>query len=85
MGDMPPSNADSEGTNLPGWAAGALLLVGTVAVAGIADYVLTSAGFELLGTLVWALCYGTALFVIWTVWLRDIELTGAAGETDRER
>lgn len=82
---MPHLNADAEETNLPGWATGALLLVGTISVAGISDYVLTNAGFELLGTLVWGLCYGTALFVVWTVWLRDIELTGPAGERERDR
>ncbi|MEF8808113.1 hypothetical protein [Natronomonas sp.] len=82
---MPLSNVDAEETNLPGWAAGVLLLVGTVSVAGLADYVLTNAGFELLGTLVWAFCYGTALFVVWTVWLRDIELTGQTDDAGRER
>jgi hypothetical protein len=84
MWGMPLSNADAEGSRLPGWAAGALLLVGTVSVAGIADYVLTNAGFDLLGTLVWGFCYTTALFVIWMVWLRDIELTGPTDGLDRE-
>ena len=47
---------DVEG-NLPGWAAGFLLLSGTIAVAGVADYLLTNSGYGFLGTYVWAVCY----------------------------
>jgi hypothetical protein len=68
---------DAEG-NLPGWAAGFLLLSGTIAVAGVADYLLTNSGYGFLGTYVWAVCYAGALLVVWLVWLRDIELTGPA-------
>ena len=64
--------------NLPGWAAGFLLLSGTIAVAGVADYLLTNSGYGFLGTYVWATCYAGALLVVWLVWLRDIELTGPA-------
>ncbi len=62
--------------DLPGWVPGVMLLAGTIAAAGLTDYVLTSAGYETLGTVVWAVCYATALTTIWIVWLRDIELTG---------
>lgn len=68
----------STDSRLPGWAAGILLLSGTIATAGVADYVLSNSGYEFLGTYVWAACYGGALLVVWTVWLRDIELTGPA-------
>ena len=68
---------DVEG-NLPGWAAGFLLLSGTIAVAGVADYLLTNSGYGFLGTYVWAVCYAGALLVVWLVWLRHIELTGPA-------
>lgn len=63
-------------TRLSGWVVGILLLAGTVSVAGITDYVLTNAGYGTIGTAVWAVCYVTALAVVWIVWLRDIELTG---------
>lgn len=70
---MSLSNSD---TDLPGWVAGILLLAGTISVAGITDHLLTNAGHATLGTLVWAICYVTALGVIWIVWLQNIELTG---------
>lgn len=61
---------------LPGWVTGISLLAGTVSIAGVTDYLLTGAGYSTLGTVVWVLCYLTALAVVWIVWLRDIELTG---------
>ena len=64
------------GTDLPGWATGIALIAGTVAVAGVTDYLLTSAGYGLFGTAVWVLCYVTAIAVVWIVWLRDIEFSG---------
>jgi hypothetical protein len=63
-------------SGLPGWAAGVLLLTGTIATAGVADYLLSNSGYGFLGTYVWAVCYAGALIVVWVVWLRDIELTG---------
>lgn len=65
-------------SGLPGWAAGVLLLAGTIATAGVADYLLSNSGYGFLGTYVWAVCYAGALIVVWVVWLRDIELTGPA-------
>lgn len=62
--------------NLSGWIAGLVLLTGTVSVAGLADYLLTNAGYATLGSVVWGICYLTALGVVWIVWLRDIEFTG---------
>jgi hypothetical protein len=61
---------------LPGWVTGVFLLAGTISVAGVTDHLLTAAGYSLLGTAVWGICYLTALAVIWIVWLRDIEFTG---------
>ncbi|PSQ43352.1 hypothetical protein BRD14_03290 [Halobacteriales archaeon SW_5_68_122] len=66
---------DADG-DLPGWAAGFLLLSGTIAVAGVGDYLLTNSGYEFLGTFVWAVSYAGALLVVWMVWLRNMELTG---------
>jgi len=62
--------------DLPGWVPGVMLLAGTIAAAGLTDYLLTNAGYGTLGTVVWAICYAGALATIWIVWLRDIELTG---------
>ena len=60
----------------PGWALGVMLLAGTISIAGVTDFFLSSAGYETLGTLVWAVCYTGALATIWIVWLRDLKLTG---------
>lgn len=60
------------------WVSGLLLVGGTVAVAGVGDRLLTGAGYPLVGGVFWALCYGSALFVVWFVWLRHVELTGPA-------
>ena len=62
--------------DFPGWAIVVVLLTGTISVAGVTDYVLTGAGYDIAGTAVWALCYATALATVWVVWLRDIEFTG---------
>lgn len=67
------SNADID---LPGWALGVLLLAGTISIAGLTDFLLTSAGYGTLGTAVWALCYTGAFATVWVVWLRDLKLTG---------
>lgn len=64
------------GERVPNWALGSLLLAGTISVAGITDYLLTRAGHEMVGTVIWTLSYGAAFAVIWFVWLRHIELTG---------
>jgi hypothetical protein len=66
---------DADG-DLPGWAAGFLLLAGTIAVAGVGDYLLTNSGYEFLGRFMWAVSYAGALLVVWMVWLRNMELTG---------
>jgi hypothetical protein len=78
---MPLSRVDAD---IPGWASGILLLAVTISVAGIVDNALSNAGYEFLGIYVWAVCYAGALLVVWFVWLRDIELTGAAGN-ERKR
>lgn len=72
---MAPSARDSK---LPEWVSGLLLVAATVAAAGVGDSLLTGAGYPALGAFFWAVCYATALFVVWLVWLRHIELTGPA-------
>ena len=72
---MAPSATDSR---LPEWVSGLLLVGVTVALAGIGDSLLTDAGYPALGAFFWVVCYAGALFVVWFVWLRHVELTGPA-------
>lgn len=72
---MPSPVADSK---LPQWVSGVLLVAATVALAGIGDRVLTGAGYPYLAAAFWVVCYAGALFVVWFVWLRHIDLTGPA-------
>lgn len=50
-----------------------------VAVPGLLKYALTAAGYARLGTAVWVSGYLTAVLVIWYVWVRPLDLQGAAG------
>lgn len=77
--DASADGEESADDGIPDWALGTGLLAGTIAIAGISDYALTNAGYDILGIYVWVLCYSGALLVIWFVWLRHIELTGPAG------
>ena len=72
---MSSSVTDSK---LPQWVAGVLLVAGTVSLAGIGDGVLNNAGYPALGAFFWVVCYATAMLVVWFVWLRHIDFTGAA-------
>jgi len=47
-----------------------------VIIPGVLKYLLTSAGFSFLGTLVWALGYGGFALVFWYLFIRPIDLTG---------
>ncbi|WP_276279234.1 hypothetical protein [Halorussus caseinilyticus] len=50
-----------------------------VTVPGFLKYVLTTAGYESLGTAVWVSGYLTAVLVVWYVWVRPLDLQGASG------
>jgi hypothetical protein len=50
-----------------------------VMVPGFVKYVLTTAGYEALGTAVWVSGYLTAILIIWYVWIRPLDLQGTSG------
>lgn len=54
----------------------ALLLFATVAVPGVADYLLSSNGYPTLGMIVWAGGYGVGIALIWQFWIRPLDLSG---------
>jgi hypothetical protein len=72
---MTSGTADSK---LRQWVAGALLVATTVSLAGIGDRVLNGAGYPVLAAAFWVVCYAGAMFVVWYVWLRHVDFTGAA-------
>ncbi|WP_188975646.1 hypothetical protein [Halocalculus aciditolerans] len=70
------------------WTRFLVVLVGGVLGFGLASSGLYAAGYGSVpvanlfaitvtaGQLVWVLGYGVTAFVLWFVWLRDLELTG---------
>lgn len=71
------SSTNGEGSGLPAWARAGAVLAATVALAGVADYALTRAGYPDLATLAWVAGYGGAVVVVWVVWLRELEFEPA--------
>lgn len=57
---------------------GLVLALGVI-IPGVADYVLKSAGYPTLGGIAFASGYGLALFVVWYVWFRPLDITGPSG------
>jgi len=57
----------------------AAVLASGVLIPGLAKYFLSAAGYPGIGSLVWAVGFGTMVFVIWYVWLRPLEITGPIG------
>ena len=56
----------------------AVVVAGGVVVPGVSNYALHEAGYPSLGTLVFAVGYGTMALLVWFGWLRHLELTGPA-------
>lgn len=52
---------------------GLVVAVGVV-VPGMADYVLSSLGFDTIGMLVWGVGYLTMALFVWYRWIRPIDL-----------
>lgn len=57
----------------------AVLLAGVI-LPGVADYLLSMAGFGTIGMVVWAVGYLAMILAIWYRWIRPLDLTGPAGE-----
>lgn len=69
-----------EAVSTPGRLTFAVVLVVGVIGPGLANYFLAQAGYETLGTIVWALGYATMVLVLWYVWVRPLDLSGPGGE-----
>jgi len=55
-----------------------IVLAAGVFVPGVADYALSTAGFDTAGMVVWAVGYLTMAAVVWYRWVRPLDLTGPA-------
>jgi hypothetical protein len=63
-----------EGTDgVPSWAKLLAVIAAAVVLAGVGDFLLSQAGYEGLGMLVWAAGYGGGVIVVWAVWFRGQE------------
>lgn len=58
---------------LPPWATAGFALVAAIVLAGMGDFLLSQAGYDSLGALVWALGYGGIVITAWAVWFRGQE------------
>lgn len=61
-----------------GWRIAAIAVLGVV-VSGVADHLLTTAGYVGLGRLVWMVGFGVTVLAVWYLWLRPMDLTGPGG------
>ena len=57
---------------------GAVLAVGVV-VPGVTNYAFTAAGYDTVGTVIWAVGYLAMVLVVWYRWVRPLALSGPAG------
>lgn len=55
-----------------------IALIGII-VPGVSDSLLAQYGYSDVGSIVWAIGYGSAVIAIWYGWLRPIEFTGDTG------
>ena len=61
----------------------AVIALGSIAIPGFADYVLSKMGYHQLAFLVWAVGFGSGVFVIWYVCLRHVDFS-AGGQVAYE-
>lgn len=62
----------------------ALVVALGITVPGVANFALAQLGYEVLGTVAWAVGYAGAVLLVWVVWLRPLEFDPGAGDTGYE-
>ena len=63
----------------------ALTLVAVVVIPGLANAALANLGYDTLGSLVWALGYGSGAVFIWFAYVRPLDIRAPEGvETEEE-
>jgi hypothetical protein len=66
---------------LKSWHFAILVVIAGLVLPGVTVYSLEQAGLSFLGNIVWIIGYGTAVFVVWYIWLRPIDLVGTTGHS----
>ena len=62
-----------------------LTLVAVIVVPGLANAALSSAGYGTIGSILWAVGYGSGALFVWYVYVRPLEIRAPGGvETDEE-
>lgn len=56
-----------------------LTLLAVVVVPGLANAVLGRLGHPTVGTVVWAVGYGSGALMVWYVWIRPLDISGPEG------
>lgn len=60
----------------------AIVLVVGIAGTGMLDFALSQAGLSNLAGVVWALGYGTTVFLLWFGWVRHLDFSEAGEPAD---
>lgn len=62
-----------------------LTLVAVVVIPGLANAALSQAGYDTLGSVVWAVGYGSGALFVWYVYVRPLDIRAPESvETDEE-
>lgn len=57
---------------------GVLVIAGTIVLPGLLVYIFKAVGLSTFGDFIWIIGYGTGIFVVWYIWIRPLDLVGAA-------
>lgn len=53
-----------------------LAALAVIVLPGLASFALDEAGYQTVGSAVWAIGYGTGILMLWYVWIRPLDITG---------
>lgn len=62
-----------------------LTLVAVVVLPGLANAALAELGYDTIGSVVWAVGYGSGALFVWYVWIRPLDITGPDGAETGEK
>lgn len=59
-----------------------VVLAGGIVGAGLLNHALTTAGYDTLGSVAWAVGYLLTVLVLWYRFVRPLDITGPSGKTE---